>query len=113
MKIGDQFVFTGHFENSSGADVDPTVVKLFLREELDGTELEWTYAAIPVAGTDYPVGQSAMAKDSTGDYSVTFITRKAERITALWRATGNSVATITQNVVTLLVRHAGINLAEP
>ena len=113
MKIGDQFSFTGHFETAAGADVDPTVVKLFLREELDATELEWIYNASPTEGTHYPTGMNAVVKDSTGDYSVLFVTRKAERITALWRATGNSVSTITQNVVTLLVRHAGIDLAEP
>lgn len=112
LKIGEPVSFTAHFETAAGADVDPTVVKFYLREEIDGTELEWTYAAVPVQGTDYPTGQNPVVKDSTGDYSVAFVARKAERITSFWKGTGNSVASITTTNPTLFVRHSEIHLVE-
>ena len=112
-KLGDHISFTGHFEDSTGADVDPTTVKFYLREEVDGTELEWTYNVTPVSGTDYPAGQNAVAKDSTGDYSVLYVARKPERLTAYWKPTKSTLTTTTQNLSTVFVRHAGINLVEP
>jgi len=109
-EIGALITWSQNFTNSAGADADPTVVKFYLREEVDGTELEWTYAAVPVEGTDYPTGMNAVVKDSTGDYHVDFVTRKAERHTGRWRGSG----TIFQaSASTVFVRHSLIELAEP
>lgn len=112
-KIGDPLTFTAHIEDAAGADLDPTTVKFYLREEIDGTELEWNYAGSPVSGTDYPTGQNPVVKDSAGDYHVLFIARKAERITAYWKCTNSATFTLTQSPSTVLVRHAGIALVEP
>ncbi len=111
--IGDQISFTAHFATAAGTDTDPTTVKFFLREELDGTELEWTFNAAPVSGTHYPAGQNPIVKDSTGDFSVLFVARKAERITAMFTYTNTALLVLTQNLRTVLIRHAGINLVEP
>ena len=112
-KLGDQVSFTAHFATAAGTDTDPTTVKFFLREELDQTELEWTYNATPTEGTHYPVGQNAVVKDSTGDYSVLYVARKAERLTAYWKQTNATLLVVTQNLSTVFVRHAGIALVEP
>lgn len=110
MNIGSLKVWSKHFEDSVGADADPVVVKFFLREEIDGTELEWTYAASPVQGTDYPTGMNPVVKDSTGDYHVNFVIRKAERHTGYWRGSGT---TFDASQETVLVRHSGVALTEP
>lgn len=108
--IGSLIVFAKKFTDAAAADADPTVVKFFLREELDGTELEWTYAAVPVQGTDYPTGMNPVVKDSTGDYHVNWIARKAERQTGRWRGSG----VIFQASETVeFVRHSALALAEP
>jgi hypothetical protein len=86
------------------------VVKFFLREELDGAELEWTYAAVPVAGTDYPTGQNPVVKDSTGDYHVNFVYRKPERHTGRWLGSGTIFQSSEE---TAFVRHSALTLAEP
>ena len=112
-KLGEHVSFTAHFATTAGTDTDPTTVKMFLREEIDGTELEWTYAGSPVSGTDYPTGMNPVVKDSTGDYSVLFVARKAERITVHWKFTNSSRLVATQNPSTVFVRHAAIDLVEP
>lgn len=112
-KLGEHVSFTAHFATTAGVDTDPTTVKFFLREEIDGTELEWTYAGSPVQGTDYPTGMNPVVKDSAGDYSVLYVTRKAERLTALWKMTNTTRLVVTQNLSTVFVRHAGIDLVEP
>lgn len=113
MNIGDQTSFTAHFATITGTDTDPTTVKFFLREELDGTELEWTYAGSPVQGTDYPTGMNPVVKDSAGDYSVLYICRKAERVTGIFKYTNTALLVLTQNQKTVFVRHAGVALVEP
>jgi hypothetical protein len=51
IDLGSSHPFSVTFENSSGTATDPTAsVRFLLREEVDGTELEWTYNAAPVAG---------------------------------------------------------------
>ena len=112
-KLGEHLSFTAHIATAAGTDTDPTTVKMFLREELDGTELEWTYNATPTEGTHYPTGQNPVVKDSTGDYSVLFVARKPERITVFWKITNATALVVTQNLSTAFVRHAGIALVEP
>lgn len=108
--VGELKVWSKKFTDSVGADADPTVVKFFLREELTATELEWTYNAAPVSGTDYPTGMNPLVKDSTGDYHVNFVYRKPERHTGRWQGSG----TIFQaGEETTLVRHSALVLAEP
>lgn len=113
MNIADQVSFTAHFATTAGTDTDPTTVKFFLREEIDGTELEWTYNAAPTEGTHYPTGMNPVVKDSTGDFSVLFTVRKAERHTAFFKYTNTALLVLTQNLRTLLVRHPAIALVEP
>lgn len=96
-------VFSVHFTNSAGADADPTAVTLTVREEIDGTELLWTFNAVPVSGTHYPVGMNPIVKDSTGDYHVDFLNRKPERLTGVWVGSGTIFQT---KVETFLVRHS-------
>lgn len=112
-KPGEHVSLTAHIVDSAGADTDPTTVKMFLREEVDGTELEWIYNAAPTEGTHYPTGMNAVVKDSTGDYSVLFVLRKPERHTVFWKVTNTALVTLTQNLSTVFVRHAGIDLVEP
>lgn len=113
LNIAQTFTFTVNFLDAAGADVDPTVVKMYLREEIDATELEWTYNAAPVEGTHYPVGMNPVVRDSAGDYHVLFLFRKAERHTCFFAGFGNNVVTTVQNQRTMFVRHAGIALVEP
>lgn len=113
MKLSEQVSLTAHFATAAGTDTDPTTVKMFLREEVDGTELEWTFNASPTEGTHYPTGLNPIVKDSTGDYSVLYVARKPERVTVFWKFTNTTLLVLTQNVSTLFVRHAGIDLVEP
>lgn len=108
--IGQQLTFSVQFTNSSGIAADPTTTLFFLREGVDGTELQWTYNAAAVEGTHYPTGMNPVVKDSTGNYHVAFVARKPERHTGFWKGTGTVNQTST---TTYFVRHADINLAEP
>jgi hypothetical protein len=112
-QIAQTFSFSVQFLDSVGADVDPTVVKMYLREEIDGTELEWTFDAAPTEGTHYPTGMNPIVKDSVGDYHTLFLFRKAERHTCFFAGFGNGVVSTVQNQRTVFVRHAGIVLVEP
>lgn len=103
--VGSQITFSVTFTNSAGADADPTVVTFWLREEVDGTELQWTYNAAAVEGTHFPTGMNAIVKDSTGDYSLVFIARKPERHSGVWVGSGTIFQTSTS---TVLVRHSPI-----
>src|SRR3972149_1191056 len=108
--IGSLSVWSQKFTDAAGADADPTVIKFYLREEVDRTELEWTYAAVPVEGTDYPTGMNPVVKDSTGDYHVNFVTRKPERHTGRWRGSG---VIFQASETTVLIQHSLLALAEP
>lgn len=108
--LGDQYTFQKVFTNSAGTATDPTLIKLYLREEIDQTELEWTYNASPVSGTHYPAGMNAMVRNGTGDYSVAYVLRKPERITAAFVGTG---AVVDAEVITVLVRYTGIDALDP
>lgn len=110
ISIGSKIAWAVKFTNGAGADADPASVRFLLREEVDGTELEWIYSASPVAGTHYPTGMSALVKDSTGDYSLAFVARKPERHTGVWLGSG-TVDQTTQN--TVFVRHSLFEAMEP
>jgi len=104
--IGSQISWSVLFTNAAGADADPSVVKFWLREEIDGTELSWTYSASPVSGTHYPAGMNAIVKDSVGDYSLAFVARKAERHSGVWVGSGAVYQVPAPTVV--FVRHSPI-----
>lgn len=107
--IGQALTFSVAFTNDSDTAADPATVKFYLREEVDGTELEWTYDDSPVEGTHYPEDMNPITTDSTGTYELVFVARKPERHTGFWNGTGNSVEQSSQ--VTAFVRHAGVTLA--
>lgn len=109
VALGSSYTYTFHVENSSGADADPATVRFWLREQIDGTELQWTFNAVPVSGTHYPVGMNPIVKDSVGDYSLVWVTRKPERNTGFWQGIG-TVDYSTQE--TLFVRHAEVEAVE-
>jgi hypothetical protein len=109
IALGTSYSFTFHVENAAGTDADPTTVYFWLREHIDGTELQWTYNASPVSGTHYPAGMNPIVKDSTGDYSLVFVTRKPERHTGFWQGVGSVYYTYQQ---TLFVRHADVDAVD-
>ena len=86
--IGDPLTFSTLFTNAAGTAADPTTVRFFLVEGVDGTELEWSYNVSAVAGTHYPVGANPVVKNATGDYSVVWVSRKPERHTGFWLGSG-------------------------
>lgn len=107
--MGDPLTYSVVFENSAGTAADPSVVRFFLREGVDGTELEWTYNASPVSGTHYPVGANPVVKDATGTYHVVWVSRKPERHTGFWLGSGTVFQSQqeTQNV-----RHSEVGAVE-
>lgn len=107
--LGSLITWSGHFENSSGVDADPSLVTFRLREHIDGTELVWIYSGSPVEGTNYPTGMSAMVKDSTGDYHVPFTARKTERHAGFWTGPGT---VCDSPAAAAFVRHPGIEALE-
>ncbi len=109
--LGNRHTFTSPtFQTSAGTATDPTVTKFYLREEVDGTELEWTYNASPTAGTHYPVGMQPIARTSAGLYTVAYDSRKPERVTGMWVGTGVVYDATTE---TLFVRHAPLAMLDP
>lgn len=106
--VGASVTFTNQFTSIAGAAADPTVVRFFLREEIDGTELEWLFNAVPVEGTNFPVGANAMVKDSTGLYHVLWVARKPERLTGFWLGTGTVFQSSSS---TQFINHSILNLA--
>ena len=110
VALGNRYTFScPTFVTSAGTATDPTVVKFYLREEIDGTELEWTYNAVPVAGTHYPVGMQPIVRVSAGLFTVAYDTRKPERVTGFFVGTG-TVYGATQ--LTLFVRHTEIGFLD-
>lgn len=107
--IGAALTFSVEFFDSSNTAADPTAVYFWLRENIDGTELEWTYNASPVSGRDYPAGANPMVKDSAGNYHVVWAARKAERHTGFWQGTG---AVVQSSQATAFVRHSDIAALE-
>ncbi len=99
--IGDSIVYTVAIPS----DADPTQLNFWLREAIDGTEFEWTYANVPVEGTHYPTGANPITRSSAGHYRLVWVARKAERIVGVWEASG-SVNYTTQS--TTFVRHSDV-----
>lgn len=110
IELGTRHTFGHVFRDGDGDATDPTVVKFYLREEVDGTELEWTYNAVPVAGTHYPVGMNPIVRNGAGDFEVAYDARKPERVSGFFLGTG----TVYEGVAfTLFVRHSAIAILDP
>lgn len=104
-QIGQALTYSIVFTNSSSIAADPTVVQFWLREAVDGTELEWTYNAAPVEGTHYPTGANPIVKDSTGTYHVIWVSRKPERHVGFWSGPG---VVNQSSQTTAFVRHSDV-----
>ena len=101
--VGQKLTFAVQFTDDDSIAANPTTVRFWLREGVDGTELEWTYAASPVEGTDYPDGMNPIERDSTGNYHVDWVARKPERVTGFWIGSGTVEQT---SQTTFFVRHS-------
>jgi hypothetical protein len=111
IALGNRHSFVSPtFATSAGTATDPTVVKFYLREHVDGTELEWTYNASPVSGTHYPVGMQPITRTSAGLYAVAYDSRKPERVTGFWVGTGTVYDALQE---TLFVRHSELAILDP
>jgi hypothetical protein len=111
IALGNRHSFASPtFATSAGTATDPTVVKFYLREHVDGTELEWTYNATPTEGTHYPTGMQPIVRASAGVYSVAYDGRKPERVTGFWVGTGTVYDALQE---TLFVRHSELALLDP
>lgn len=107
--LGNRYTFSHTFTNSSGTATDPTAIKFYMREEVDGTELEWTYNASPTSGVHYPVGMQPIVRASQGVYTVAYDTRKPERVTGFYVGTGTVYDAA---AYTLFVRHSPIEFLD-
>lgn len=107
--VGSLITFSTLFTNSSGVGTDPAAIRFILRENLDGTELLWTYNAVPVAGTDYPVGMNPLARTAAGAYNVPWIARKPELQVGLFIGSGTVFQVFQYN---RFVRHTDIATIE-
>lgn len=107
--LGNRHTFSHTFTNSSGTATDPTAIKFYMREEADGTELEWVYNASPTSGVHYPVGMQPVVRASQGVYTVAYDTRKPERVTGFYVGTGTVYDAA---AYTLFVRHSPIEFLD-
>lgn len=110
IALGGRHTFSHTFTNSSGTATDPTAIKFYLREEIDGTEFEWTYNASPVSGTHYPAGMQPIVRASAGVYTVAYDTRKPERVTGFYVGTG---VVYDAAAYPLFVRHVDLAIIDP
>ena len=110
MIVGELKTFTQKFTTTAGVDADPAVVQLWLREEIDGTELQWTYTTSGAVTTSPTGFSSVIVRDSAGDFHLDFNARKPERLTAQWVGTGTVVTVAPE---TVFVRHSLIGALEP
>lgn len=104
--VGQAVTFAIVYTNSSDVETNPTSSRFFLREGVDGVELQWTYNAAPVEGTHYPTGANPIVRGSAGNDSVEWVARKPERLTGFWHGAGNDVDQTA--MVTYFVTHTGI-----
>lgn len=111
-KLGETIIATATFLDSTGAVTDPTTLSLYVREEIDGTELEWLFTP-PATATTTPAGMNAVVRDSAGVFHVNFVARKPERHTFHWRANAGTSVSVAQGIKAAFVNHAEINLVEP
>lgn len=110
IAIGTLYTFGHVFLDAAGVAADPSTVKFYVREHVDGTELEWTYNASAVSGTHYPVGMNPIVKNGTGDYELDYVARKPERVTGFFLGVG---VVYDSAQATLFVRHAEIAIIDP
>jgi hypothetical protein len=111
IALGNRYSFASPtFATSAGTATDPSVVKFYLREHVDGTELEWTYNAVPTEGTHFPVGMQPIVRASAGVYTLAYDSRKPERVTGFWVGTGTVYDALQE---TLFVRHTEITSLDP
>ena len=110
IELGELKTFTQKFTTTAGVDADPTVVELWLREGIDGTELRWTYTTIGAVTTSPTGFTSVIVRDSAGDFHLDFNARKPERLTAQWVGTGTVSVHPPE---TVFVRHSEIAALEP
>ncbi len=101
LEIGELYTFSQQVTNAAGTLANPTTIEFWLREEVDGTELQWI-----LAPSTFPSGFAAMATAGTGLFSVAYNTRKPERVTGQWRITGSFI--LVNPAETVFVRHSGI-----
>lgn len=110
IEVGELKVFTQKFTTSAGVDADPTLVEFWLREEIDGMELQWTMTGATGVAVTTPAGMNPLVKDSVGDFHLNFSARKPERITGQWVGAG-TVSVFPPE--TVFVRHSLITALEP
>lgn len=106
--VGSTLTFAKVFD-VGGTPTDPTSIRLIVREELDGTELEFIHNASPVAGTHYPVGMNPITRNSAGNFDLDFVARKPGRHVGFWLGTG-TVNDSTQE--TFFIRHTDVQAIE-
>lgn len=103
--IGQAITYSIVFTNSAGVETDPTTVRFFLREGVDGVENLWLYTSdTPTEGEHYPVGANPITRSGAGNFAVEWVTRKPERHTGFWHGAGNDVDQTAQT--TYFVRHS-------
>lgn len=110
VEFGETYTAVQKFTTSAGVDTDPTVVRLWLREEIDGTELEWTYTTSGAVTTSPTGFSNVIVRDSAGDFHLDITPRKAERHTVQWVGAGT---VLVHGPETLFVRHSLIEALEP
>lgn len=110
IEIGELYSFVQKFTTSAGVDADPAFVEFWLREEVDGTELQWTYTTSGAVTTSPTGFTSVIVRDSAGDFHLDFNARKPERLTAQWVGTGTVLVYPPE---TVFVRHSLIVALDP
>lgn len=108
--VGQAITWSIVFTDSAGAATDPTTARFFLRESVDGEEEQWTYNGSALEGTHYPTGAAPIVRNSQGNYSLRWVTRKPERHTGFWHGAGNDVDQTSQT--TVFVRHSDVETIE-
>ena len=110
MIVGELVTFVQKFTTTAGVDDDPAFVELWVREEIDGTELRWTYTTSGAVTTSPTGFSSVIVRDSAGDFHLDFNARKPERLTAQWTGVGTVLVYLPE---TVFVRHSLIVALEP
>ena len=110
MELGELHSFVQKFTTSAGVDADPALVEFWLREEIDGTELRWTYTTSGAVTTSPTGFSSVIVRDSAGDFHLDFNARKPERLTGQWLGVGTVVV---YGPETVFVRHSGVRAIQP
>lgn len=109
-QLGSTYTAIQKFTNSAGTDTDPAVVRVWLREHIDGTELEWTYTTSGAVTTSPTGFSNVIVRDSAGDFHLDITWRKAERHVIQWVGAGT---VLVHPPETIFVRHSMIAALEP